>query len=194
MKPGDTAGRILGAIGNAAAADILWVICSLPVFTAGASTAALYYCTVESVRKGTGNVLTDFFRVFKETFWKSLPISMIHAIYYAALAYAAMKLKNTPEYTPGGIYTGVLIGLLILGSWLLPYIFAVIARKDCSGMDAVRYAFYMSMKKIYFTLPLMILLWLCAAACVSRSVLLLFVPSAYELAVSFVIEPAVRRP
>ena len=107
----------------------------------------------------------------------------------AALAYAAIKIKNTPGYTPGGIYTGVLIGLVILGSWLLPYVFAVIARKDCSGKEAVRYAFYLSVKKIYFTLPLIILLWLCAAACVSRSALLLFVPAAYELAVSFVLEP-----
>ena len=189
MKPKEIAGRMLGAIGEAAAADILWVLCSLPVFTAGASAAALYYCTVESVRKGEGNVLTDFFRVFRESFWKSLPICMIHAVYYAALAYAAIKIKNTPGYTPGGIYTGVLIGLVILGSWLLPYVFAVIARKDCSGKEAVRYAFYLSVKKIYFTLPLIILLWLCAAACVSRSALLLFVPAAYELAVSFVLEP-----
>lgn len=189
MKSKETVSRILGGIGEAVVADILWALCSIPVFTAGAASAALYHCTVESVRKGEGNVLTDFFRVFKETFWKSLPISMTHAAYFAVIAFASVKLKSTPEYTPDDVYTGALIGLVILGSWLLPYVFAVIARKDYSCGDAVRYAFYLSVKRIYFTLPLIILLWLSAAACVSRSALLLFVPAAYELAVSFVLEP-----
>lgn len=192
MKTKDIANRILGGIGQAVAADILWAVCSLPIFTAGAASAALYHCTVESVRKGAGNVLTDFFRVFKESFWRSLPVAMIEAVWFAALAFIAVNVKNTPEYMPNDIYTGVFIGLAILGSWLLPYVFAVMAEKRYGCLNAVKYAFYLSVKKIYFTLPLILLLWLAVAACISRSVLLLFIPAAYALAVSFILEPEIH--
>lgn len=48
MKPGSLYDRIFGFLGRLIALNLLWIVCSLPVITAGASTTALYYCTLKT--------------------------------------------------------------------------------------------------------------------------------------------------
>ena len=47
------------------ALGFLWILCSLPVITIGASTTALYYAMVKSVKNNDGYVTKEFFRSFK---------------------------------------------------------------------------------------------------------------------------------
>ena len=48
--------------------NLLWVLCSLPVFTLGASTAALYAVTLKLVDGEDGHLTARFFRAFRENF------------------------------------------------------------------------------------------------------------------------------
>ena len=41
------------------ALNLLWIVCSLPVITAGASTTALYYCTLKLHKDGDIRVFHD---------------------------------------------------------------------------------------------------------------------------------------
>ena len=52
MKPGSLYDRIFGFLGRLIALNLLWIVCSLPVITAGASTTALYYCTLKLHKDG----------------------------------------------------------------------------------------------------------------------------------------------
>ena len=45
--------------------NILWFICCIPVVTAGASTAALFYVTLKISRNEEGNITKAFFHSFK---------------------------------------------------------------------------------------------------------------------------------
>ena len=47
--------------------NLLWFICSIPVFTVGASTTALYAVTLKIVRDKEGNLTGQFFRAFDFT-------------------------------------------------------------------------------------------------------------------------------
>ena len=47
---------------------LLWMICSVPVITIGASSAAFYYAYHKSVRMGKGYAWKEFFRGFKSNF------------------------------------------------------------------------------------------------------------------------------
>lgn len=51
--------------------NFLWIVCSLPVVTMGASTAAMYYVCIISIRQGDGYVLKRFFGAFKDNFLKA---------------------------------------------------------------------------------------------------------------------------
>ena len=38
--------RFMGRLGDMIVLNLLWLVCSIPVVTIGASTTALYYCTL----------------------------------------------------------------------------------------------------------------------------------------------------
>ena len=57
--------------------NILWFICSLPVFTIGASTTALYYASLKVIRDEESHAWTLFFRSFKENFKQATQLWLI---------------------------------------------------------------------------------------------------------------------
>lgn len=57
--------------------NILWFICCLPIFTAGASTTALFYVSLKVAKNEEGNITRSFFRAFKENFKKGTIIGLI---------------------------------------------------------------------------------------------------------------------
>ena len=57
--------------------NLLWVMCSLPIFTIGASTSALYYAVQKNVKHERGNTAQVFFRGFKESFKRSTIIWLV---------------------------------------------------------------------------------------------------------------------
>ena len=71
MKPGSLFDRIFGFLGQLIALNLLWIVCSLPIITAGASTTALFYCTLKLHKDGDIRVIYDFFRSFKQNFKQS---------------------------------------------------------------------------------------------------------------------------
>lgn len=54
--------------------NILWILCCLPVVTAGAATSAAYYVTITSIRCGDGYVFKRFFGAFKSCFAPVTPV------------------------------------------------------------------------------------------------------------------------
>lgn len=79
MKPGSLYDRIFGFLGQLIALNLLWIVCSLPVITAGASTTALYYCTLKLHKDGDIRVFHDFFKSFKQNFKQSTLIWILMA-------------------------------------------------------------------------------------------------------------------
>ena len=48
--------------------NTLWLICSLPIFTIGASTTALFYCTLKMAEDRDEGLTRMFFRAFRSNF------------------------------------------------------------------------------------------------------------------------------
>ena len=57
--------------------NLLWLICSLSVFTMGAATTALYYACLKIIRNEEGNVGAAFFRSFKKNFKQATVLWLI---------------------------------------------------------------------------------------------------------------------
>jgi len=55
--------------------NLLWCICSIPIFTIGASTTAVYYVTLKLVRDEEDGTFRSFFKSFKENFKQATAIS-----------------------------------------------------------------------------------------------------------------------
>lgn len=68
LTPDNPVMQFITKIVNAVYLNILWFLCSLPIFTIGASTTALYYVTLKMVKNEEGNITKSFFRSFRKNF------------------------------------------------------------------------------------------------------------------------------
>ena len=71
--------RALSKICDMICLNVLWVICSIPIVTIGASTTALYTVMLKMVRNEEGYIFRGFFKAFKENFKQSTIIWLIVA-------------------------------------------------------------------------------------------------------------------
>ena len=89
--------RGLGRVCDIAGLSICWAVCSLPVFTAGTATAALYDAVFHGVRKGEMGDYARFFRTFRDNFKTAALVTLpflalalgIYYMWYVAYMMAA---------------------------------------------------------------------------------------------------------
>ena len=60
--------KFFSRIGDLALINTLWVICSLPIFTIGASTTAMYSVILKIIKKEEGPIIQSFLNSFKQNF------------------------------------------------------------------------------------------------------------------------------
>ena len=53
--------RVFGTIGDIIVVNILFIICSIPIFTIGASMSAMYYTLLKKQRTGEGGGIVKTF-------------------------------------------------------------------------------------------------------------------------------------
>ncbi len=95
--------------------NILWFICSIPIFTIGASTTALYYTCLKIVRNEEGNVTKTFFKSFKENFRQATVIWLILFAIGSFLTFDFYVLYNLRLNTamPMAAFWTILLAILI---------------------------------------------------------------------------------
>ena len=69
--------RTMGRIGDLVLANILWLVCSLPIITAGASPLGLFTVVNKMAAKEDYTVRTDFFKAFKRDFKQSTALWLV---------------------------------------------------------------------------------------------------------------------
>ena len=69
--------RVLSTIADIAVISLLFVVCSIPVFTIGASFTALYTVSLKLSEHEEGYITHDFFKAFKENFRQATAIWLI---------------------------------------------------------------------------------------------------------------------
>lgn len=109
--------------------NVLWIICCLPVFTAGAATTAAYYVSITSIRCGDGYVVKRFFESFRKNFRQITPI-WLGILISCLILTADMLFWYRQENTFGKIMfviSGVVAFLLFI--WIL-WIFPVFAKLE----------------------------------------------------------------
>lgn len=103
--------------------NVLWLICSIPVITIGASTTAMYYVSITSIRSGDGYVVRRFFKSFKESFRQITPIWLIMVV-CGMMFIGDLIFWNQVEGPIGKIMlvvSAVIVMLLaVIGIWVFP--------------------------------------------------------------------------
>lgn len=119
--------------------NLLWLICCIPIVTAGASTTALYYVTLKMVRNEEGNITKTFFRAFRENFKQSTKtwlVLLAVGIVLAVDGYTLYHLRFENAFWT--IITAVFIVVLVAYAIILMYIFPLMARFQNTTLAMVR--------------------------------------------------------
>lgn len=107
--------------------NILWLLCSIPVITIGASTTALYYVTMKMVRNREGGIIKSFFRAFKENFLQSLPLTLLYLLFMAVM-FADFHILGMSDEKGSALMYGGCITILIIGTAVFSYVFPLLAK------------------------------------------------------------------
>ena len=149
--------RIFGTIGDIIVVNILFIICSIPIFTMGASMSAMYYTLLKKQRTGeTGGVAKLFFRGFKDNFKKST-IAWLLFLLIAFVFSLDFNLfgKGGPQENKLMYYTSVIFFILIC--FIVIYLFPVISAFENTLKNLILQSIYMAAKNFIFTIIIMIL-------------------------------------
>lgn len=171
----------------------LWVICSLPLVTIGASSTALYYALVKSVRKSDGYAVKEFFRAFKRDFVKATILWVITVVLTFILHLnMGILMSETSGYA--GLFFICLYGILSVFILIMAcYMFAALSRYEMGTLWFLKIGIYMTVR--YFITSLAILaVWVSFGAIVWKvPMLIFFAPGAVAFVLSEFLEHVLKK-
>lgn len=150
--------RFIGRLADIMILNLLWVLCSLPVFTIGASTTALYYCTLKIVRDEDYGNVRMFFKSFRLNFRQATVIWLGMLLVLCILLgdmYFFSRIM-TGSVTLRYILRALTIALLLLWTMLFLYVWPVLARFDNSTRKTLGNAVFMAMSHLGSTLSMLV--------------------------------------
>ena len=134
--------RFLTAIFDLIVLSVLWVVFSLPIFTMGAASAALYSAVYRHVRKGDDYLWNSFWSAFKENFKRSTLCWLVALAVLALLIVDAVVLRG--RYLEGAAFGWlyyVVLGFLALTLAWTVYLAAYGARFNGTVREVLRFSF-----------------------------------------------------
>lgn len=153
-------GRFLYWIADIFILNILWTIFSLPIFTIGASTTALYYSMMQRQRRDESYIHKNFIKAFKENFKQSTILWLI-MILVALVLFADLRIglffNINQNLLIGKIFIVVSVILMIPYLFVLLYIFPIQAKFENTIKDNLKNAILMAIGHLGYTLLLLMI-------------------------------------
>lgn len=188
LNPENRLFTAIGKVGDHLLLGLLWWLCSLPVFTVGAASAATSSVSMRIMEGKEYRVLRNFFADFRQNFRQSTLLWLAYLVLGLVLVLDLVFYSGTSGVLLGGFLVLTLMYFACL-SWVFPYT----AHFRCTFLGAVRASFTLAMGNIGCTALMMLLR---AALCVLSyyiSFLLPFLPGLIAMADSFLLLRAFDR-
>lgn len=140
--------------------NVLWFLCSLPVFTIGASTTALYSCTLKIVDEMDANITKRFFRSFKENFAQATRLWLIMLAAGAFLTADLLfvyRLRASAAGTMAVIWTLVMafiIGACVVYVIILLNLFPLVASFVNTDKEMLKNAFLVGVRYLFASITM----------------------------------------
>ena len=138
--------------------NMLWLLCSLPIFTIGASTAALYDVTFKIVREDDTALTARFFKAFRENFRQATVLWLILLALGVLLAADGYILYHLYQSTSGGmsVVWTLMLALIIVAAIayviVLTYVFPLTASVKNTNWAMLKNAFLIGIHYLFCTI------------------------------------------
>ena len=138
--------------------NLLWLLCSLPVFTIGASTTALYYASLKVVRGEESYVGRLFFRAFRANFRQATVLWLILlgiGLFLGADGYILYHLRAASAGTAAIFWTLILalvIAVSVVYVIVLEYVFPLLASVSNTNRAMLKNSFLIGTHYLFATI------------------------------------------
>ena len=174
--------------------SILWAICCIPVFTAGAATTALYYAVNKAIKNDRGYATSEFFAAFKSNFKQSTVIWLIFLVLYIWLGvdYLVMRAYAEAGAAIGSMSVIFLVFGMLVTMWGF-YVFPYIARFENSTKNILKNTALIAISNVPWTLLLMVLFFVMWIALYFVTPIVFLMPVLYNMMKNIILEKVFKR-
>lgn len=123
--------------------NVMFVLCSIPIVTIGASLCALYAVSIKMVNREEGSITKSFLREFKRNFKQGTAAWFIVVLACVAIWGEIFYMANFTGMLTR-VYTVVVVLEIVALALVLPFLFPLIARYENTLWNTFRNAFLLS--------------------------------------------------
>lgn len=150
--------QIILKICNASCLNLLWLLCSLPIFTVGASTAALFRVTLKMVQDEEPKIIPEFVKGFRDNFKQATILWLIMLGVGILLGFDGYILYHLyKSYTgPLGVICTLGLALIIVAAIIyvitLMYVFPLTASVENTNLNMLKNSFFVGIRYLFCTI------------------------------------------
>ena len=137
--------------------SLLWTFLCLPLVTAGAATAALYYVVVKVFRQGRDNAFSIYLRAFRDNLRQGIPVTLFSIPVMIFLAWGYNVMEHNISTAPGVVMYMAYYVALVVPVGVLCYLFPLMGRFSFGTRALVRTAIIMAFRHIPSTVIIVLL-------------------------------------
>lgn len=184
----------ISSIADSLILGILWVFCSLPVFTVGASSAAFYYAYNKCIRQKTDYIWRTFFDGFKRNFKQATQIWLIVLclMFIIIIDFHLLRFMENTAVLALIIQIILITVVLFIIIWAL-YLFPYISRFEGSNKTVMKNCALIAVVNIPQSLLLLIVFAITALIFLCLPMLNLLFPSLYMFCANRLLEKIFRK-
>lgn len=183
--------QFMGKVADCMILNMLWVLSSLPIFTIGASTTALYYTVVKVIRNDMGNVGKEYWHSFRDNFKQATLIWCLIFLLCGILVLDCIILYTILE--AASILKWLLVASLVVLACVViwaQYCFSYLARFSDTAKTILKNTIYIALSNLVQSIWILAIfigsIWLLLRPL--GLLLLLFFPTVGMLTNSFILE------
>lgn len=171
----------------------LWLLCSIPVLTVGAASAAMYDCCARCVKDGERALFSRFFRTFRRELPKSIPSVLLWAVILGGLFFLARSFTGSAAGTDVNLVLAYSMAVFLavvagIASWVFPLLSRFTFDFASLNLTAIRLALAHLLRTVALGAVNIAAGWLCLRFLMPVMV----VPGIAALLSAYILEPVFK--
>lgn len=147
--------QFLAKVADLMIINILVLVCSIPIFTIGASLTAAHYVILKMVRKEDCYIVRSFFKSFKSNFKQATLIWLLMMLVFGVIGGDCYIIyKAEIEFNKYLLFALLVAGIAVVMTSI--YVFPVLAKFDNTIKATIKHAFMMSIVQFPKTILMLI--------------------------------------
>lgn len=173
--------------------NVLFIICSLPIITMGASFTALYYTASENIREGKGYAAQAFLKAFGKNLFPSVFL-------WAAIVICSflmhLNLGIVSAETGGNLRIFLFMFYAVCAALIVGiacYAFPVLSRFEMNVGWIIKVSIYMVFRYIGQTMGCVLMVGISGWLILKIPFLLFIIPSVMAVLSTYILEPVLKK-